>query len=271
MATARPVRALVRDDLALGRAAAVTSRNTTLVRSGAYGWLLASGLAEPLLYLLSLGWGLGCFVGTIPIENGRPVDYLTFVAPAMLASSAMSGALAETTINFFAKLRYLKQYEPVLNTPLTPAEVACGELGYAVLRGVLYSSAFLVILVGTGITGPLRALVALPAAVVVGCALGALGLAITTFMRSWDDFQYVGVVQFALFLFSGTFAPVTSYPQIVQIVIRCTPLYHGVALIRGITLGSADWALAGHAVYLVVLAVTALVVAARRMRTLFRV
>jgi lipooligosaccharide transport system permease protein len=265
------VRSVLGDELQLSRAAAVTSRNATLTRSAnAYAVLLISGFAEPVFYLLSIGWGVGSLIGTITLAGGRQVSYLSYVAPALLGSSAMSGALAETTTNFFGKLRYQRQYEAVLNTPLTPGDVAFGELGWAMLRGVLYSAAFLAVMVGAGATTAVRALAALPVAVLVGLAFGGLGMAISSFMRSWQDIEYILGAEFALFLFSATFVPLGAYPAALQVVVRATPLYQGVQMLRGIALGVPSWSLLGNAGYLVALTVVTIAIAIRRMRRLFR-
>lgn len=270
MTTSTWVTTIAGNELRLGRALAVTERNATLLRSTrGYGWLLTAGIAEPVFYLIALGWGVGRLVGDISLPDGSTVPYLTFVAPALLAASAMTGALAETANNFFAKLRYLRHYESVLNTPVTPGEVALGELGWAVTRGAIYSVVFLVSMALLGMTTPLLALAALPAALLVGLALGGLGMAISSRMRNWQDFEYVGSVQFALFLFSGTFIPVESYPEVLQIIVKVTPLYQGVALVRGITLAQFTPELIGNALYLVVLAAGTIVLASRRLHRLF--
>jgi lipooligosaccharide transport system permease protein len=256
--------------MVLSRAASVTERNLTLFRTArSYAWLVLSGFAEPLLYLVAMGWGVGALVGAIPLPDGRTVSYLTFLAPAMLAASTMNGALAESTINFFAKMSW-KFYDSIINTPVNPAEIAFGELGWAMIRGVMYSAGFLAVMAALGMTTPLLALLALPAALLVGLAFGGLGLAFSTYMRNWQDFEYLGIVQFALFVFSGTFVPVGSYPSALQVVVQLTPLYHGVELIRGITLGQLDWGLAWNAGYLLAVVVIGLAFAARRMGHLFR-
>jgi lipooligosaccharide transport system permease protein len=269
--TAFLLRSVLGDELRLPRAAAMTSRNATLFRSAkAYSVLLISGFAEPVFYLLSIGWGVGSLIGRIPLADGRQVSYLSYVAPALLAFSAMTGALAETTTNFFGKLHYQRQYEAVLNTPLTPGDVAFGELGWALARGVVYSAAFLAVMVGIGATTPVRALAALPIAVLIGLAFGGLGMAVSSFMRSWQDLEYVLGVEFALFLFSATFVPLRAYPVALQFVVRATPLYQGVQLLRGIALGPLSWSLLGNACYLVALAAVTMAIATRRIRRLFR-
>lgn len=246
------------------RAGAVTYRNIAALRS-AYWLVVMSGFFEPLLYLLSIGIGVGALVGDVPLGDGRTVGYPVFVAPAMLAASAMSGALSESTFNFFGKMKFMKLYDAVLATPVGPMEIAFGELMWAMARGSLYSGAFLVIMVAMDLTTAGWALVAFPAALLVGFSFGGMGMALSTFMRSWQDFDLLSVVQFALFLFSGTFAPVGSYSTPMRLLVQATPLYHGVELIRGLTTGSVHWGLLGHTAYLLGLAALGVALAGRRM------
>ena len=246
------------------RSVAVAGRNVVALRS-AYWLVLISGFIEPLLYLLSIGVGVGALIGDLALPGGGLVPYATFVAPAMLASSAMSGALAETTFNFFGKMKYMKLYDGIIATPVQPFEIALGELGWAMVRGSLYSAAFLGVMVAMELAGPARALTAFPAAVLVGFAFGALGMALSTFMRSWQDFDLVNVVQFALFLFSGTFVPAEAYPAALRWVVEVTPLYRAVDLIRVITLGGDGWRYLVDVLYLLGVTVLGLAVASRRM------
>jgi len=254
--------------LRLRRAAAVTERNVVAFRHAMYWWLIISGIAEPLLYLLTIGWGVGTLIGEVTLPDGRAVPYVTFLAPAMVAAAAMNGALTETVFNFFAKMKYAKLYQSVLNTPVTPTEVAFGEVGWAMMRGAIYTVAFLVALVVIDATTPVLALVAFPAALLVGFAFGGLGMTMSTFMRSWQDFDFVATAQFALFLFSGTFVPVSAYPAVLRVVVQATPLYHGVELLRGVTTGAFEWGMLWHVAYLVAVTGVGLTVAARRMTRL---
>jgi lipooligosaccharide transport system permease protein len=255
----------VRLDAAMRRSGAVTARNVTALRS-AYWLLLLSGFFEPLLYLLSIGIGVGKLIGRIPVGGGETVSYRTFVAPAMLASSAMTGALAESTFNFFGKMKYQKTFDAVLATPVRPMEIAFGELWWAMFRGALYSGAFLVIMVFMHLTSAAWAALAFPATLLVGFAFGSVGMMLSTYMRSWQDFDVVATVQIALFLFSGTFVPLSVYHQAwLRALIQVSPLYQSVALLRGITLGRLDLGMLGHVAYLAVLVAVGLVVASRRM------
>jgi lipooligosaccharide transport system permease protein len=266
MVTTVLTRVLAGGELRPLRAFSVTERNlVTFRKGGAYWWLVVSGFAEPLLYLLAIGWGVGGLVGDVTLPDGRAVSYPTFLAPAMLAASTMNGAVAESTMNFFAKMKFAKLYDPVLNTPVTPLEVAFGELGWAMMRGAMYTGAFLVVMAAVGLTTPWLALAAVPAGLLVGFAFGGLGMALATMLRSWQDFDYVGTVLTALFLFSATFVPATDYPAGLRVVVQLTPLYHAVELLRAITTGTAGWGQLWNVGYLLVVTALDLAIAGRRM------
>jgi lipooligosaccharide transport system permease protein len=261
-------RLAARAEQRLSRAVAVTGRNVTAARHFGYWWVLFSGFFEPVLYLLSIGVGVGALVKGFTLPGGRTVSYAAFVAPAMLAASAMNGAFAETTMNFFGKMKFMRLYDAVLATPVQPFEVALGELMWALVRGSIYSIAFLVLMIAMGLTSVGWAVVAFSATVVVGFAFGGMGMAIATYVRSWQDFDYIIVVQFGLFLFSGTFAPAGSYPLVMRVVVELTPLYHGVELVRGLTTGVLGWGLLWHMAYLLACAAVGLRIASRRMTRL---
>jgi lipooligosaccharide transport system permease protein len=133
------------------------------------------------------------------------------------------------------------------------------------VRGNLYAAAFLVIMAAMDLTTPLRALAAFPATVLAGFAFGALGMAISTYMRSWQEFDLILAVQFALFLFSGTFVPAAAYPAALRWVVGATPLYRAVDLVRGITTGATGPAQLVDVLYLVALVAAGLALAGRRM------
>jgi lipooligosaccharide transport system permease protein len=231
-------------------------------------WLvLLSGVGEPVFYLLSLGIGLGKLVGTVTGPSG-PVSYAVFVAPALLATSSMNGAVMDSTFNVFFRLKYAKLYDAALATPMRAADVALGEISWALIRGGLYAVAFSVVMLVMGLMKSPWGAVALPAAVLTGFAFAAAGMAATTFMRSWQDFEYVLLVSMPLFLFSTTFYPLSVYPRALQIVVECTPLYQAVVLMRGLTLGVVGPGLLWHAAYLAVMGVAGLAVAGRRISTL---
>jgi lipooligosaccharide transport system permease protein len=264
VATAFGPGVLRRFEDSMRRSTSVTRRNVAALRS-LYWIVLVSGMVEPLLYLFSIGVGVGGLVGKIPLPDGHLVPYAVFVAPAMLASSTMFGAMAEATFNFFGKMKYMKLYDGVLATPVGPIEVAFGELMWAMCRGAIYSASFLAVMTLMKLTTVGWALAAFPATMLVGFAFGGLGMGLSTFMRSWQDFDLMGTAQFALFLFSGTFAPIATYPASVRLLVEATPLYHAVELIRGLTTGSPHLGLLGHVAYLALMTTAGLLVAGRRM------
>ena len=249
-----------------GLARHVVGRNVVAFRRA---WLLLlSGFAEPVLYLFSLGVGVGALIGTVTTDGGKTVPYATFVAPALLAASAMNGAVFDSTFNVFFKLRYQRLYDAMLATPLGPRDIAVGEITWSLMRGALYSAMFLAVALVAGMVESWWALLALPAAVLIGLAFGAIGMFATTFMRSWQHFDYVTLAIQPMFLFSATFFPLSTYPESLQWLVRVTPLYQGVALERGLMLGEVGWSLLGNAAYLVVLGVIGVVGASRRIEKL---
>jgi lipooligosaccharide transport system permease protein len=249
------------------RSGSIVERNIATLRT-TYWVVLATGFLEPVMYLFSIGFGVGALVGDLTLDGGRVIGYAAFVAPAMLASSSMTGALAETTFNFFAKMKFVRLYEGILATPVRPIEIALGELAWAMLRGTVYAAAFLVVMVVMGLTTAGLAVVAFFAAVLVGFAFGGVGMALSTFMRSWQDFDLMASAQFALFLFSGTFVPADAYPTALRWVVEISPLYRSVDLVRGITTGSWSGMQLVDVAYLVALFALGLVVAGRRMERL---
>ncbi|MCL2581078.1 MAG: ABC transporter permease [Streptosporangiales bacterium] len=235
-------------------------------------WLVfASGVAEPLFYLLSIGIGLGVLVGKVPGPDGSLVPYREFVAPGLLAVSAMNGAMYDSTFNVFFRLKYEKLYDAVLSTPVGPFEIALGEIGWALLRGAVYAVAFTMVMTVMGLISSWWALLAVPVAVLTGFAFAAFGMAGTTFMKSWQDFDYVMLISLPLFLFSATFYPLSVYPRAVRAVVEWTPLYQGVTLLRDLVLGDPGWDLLWRAAYLAVMGVAGLLLAARRIAKLLLV
>jgi len=233
-------------------------------------WLVIfSGFIETLVYLFAVRLGFGGLVGEgIPLESGVTVDYATYVAPALLAAAAMNGAVFESTMNIYFKLKFDKTYDAMLATPMQPFDIALGEITWSQIRGSIYAVGYLIVLLIMGLVESPWSVLALPAAILVGFAFGAAGMASTTYMRSWQDFEFVNLVVLVLFLFSATFYPLNVYPDWLQVVAHLSPLYHGVALIRGLMLGDVGFYLLGHVVFLGAMGVAGLAVANRRLVTL---
>jgi lipooligosaccharide transport system permease protein len=255
----------------LGRARAAMGGRASLhlverhARVYRHVWLIfATGLAEPVFYLLSIGVGLGKLVGSVISPGGHPVTYATFVAPALLASASMNGAIFDSTFNVFFRLKYEKLYDAALATPMRAGDVALGEISWALLRGGLYALAFLLVMLAMGLVHSAWAVLALPVAVLTGFAFAAAGMAATTFMRSWQHFEFVMLAALPMFLFSTTFYPLGVYPRPLQIVVECTPLYQSVTLLRGLTLGAVSPALLWSVGYLALMGLAGLWVAGIR-------
>lgn len=249
-----------------GMARMLVERN---VRAYKHGWIaLATGFAEPVMYLFSLGIGIGALVQTVTTDSGAEVTYAVFVAPALLASSAMNGAVFDSTFNVFWKLRYAKLYDAVLATPLGPRDVAVGEIAWSLVRGALYSALFLVVALLAGLVTSWWALLALPAAVFIGFAFAAVGMFATTFMRSWTDFEWINLAIQPMFLFSATFFPLSTYPPALQWLVQLTPLYHGVALERALMLGEVSTGVLWNVAYLTALGLLGVLGTARRLERL---
>jgi len=238
-------------------------------RAYSHAWMvLLSGFFEPLFYLLSIGVGIGALVGHVVGPGGQVVGFTSFVAPALLATSSMNGAMFDATFNVFFRLKYAKLYDSALATPMRSGDVALGEIGWALIRGGLYAIAFLIVMLAMGLVHSAWAVLALPAALLIGFAFASAGMAATTYMRSWQHFEFITLATLPMFLFSATFYPLSVYPRAIQIVVECTPLYQGVVLMRGLTLGVVGPGLIGPAAYLAIMGAAGLTLAGRRISRL---
>ena len=239
----------------------IFERNFAVYRSQ---WLmLVSGFFEPLFYLLSVGIGLNHLIAP-QLVGGRFISYATFVAPGMLATSAMNGAVIDSIFNTFFRLKISHSYDAVLSTPLDVTDVALGEVGWALGRAAIYAASFITCMVLLGDAGSAWVVLCWPAALVTSLAFSCAGLAAATYIRSWQDFDLVTLIQLPLFLFSGTFFPITLYPHWLGAIISISPLYQSAALMRGLSLGQFDVVMLGRVAYLVALALAGLWLAARR-------
>jgi lipooligosaccharide transport system permease protein len=254
-------------------AASYAGRSRALVRRSAVAsrrtWLaFVSGFFEPVFYLVAMGQGLGSLVGALPGPDGRPISYAAYIAPGLLAASAMNGAVFDATYNVFFKLKYNRLYDAVLATPLGPVDIALGEIAWALIRGGLYALGFLSVMAAFGLLISPWALLVLPAALVVAFAFAAVGMAATTYMRSWQDFDLVTLAILPMFLFATTFYPLSVYPRWLQVAVEVMPLFHAVELMRGLTTGVVHAGLLGHLGYFLAMIVAGVVVAARRLDVL---
>jgi lipooligosaccharide transport system permease protein len=245
------------------RARFLVERNVYVYRRT---WLIIlSGFFEPLFYLGSIGFGLGALIGTVAGPGGQQISYQLFVAPALLGSAAMNGAIAEGTFNFFFKLRYNKTFDAILATPLSAGDVAVGELTWALIRGGIYAIGFILVMALLGLIASPWVVLAVPAALLIGFAFGGVSMAATSFMRTWQDFDLIQLVILPMFLFSGTFFPLDSFPEFARILIQLTPLYHGVDLLRGLAVGVVGPQTLVHVGYLILIGLLGMSVVSRRL------
>ncbi len=218
-------------------------------RVGRHLWLmLLSGIGEPLFYLLATS-----------SMNGAIYDS-TFNVFFLI----MNGAIYDSTFNVFFLIKYAKTYDAALATPMRAPELALGQVLWALIRGAMYAFAFTAVMLAMGLFRSYWAIGVLPAAVLTGFAFAAAGMAATTFMRSWQDFEFVTLAIVPLFLFSTTFFPLSVYPRPVAVLVECTPLYQAVTLMRGLALGMVGPGLAWRAAYLAVMGLAGLYLAGRR-------
>jgi lipooligosaccharide transport system permease protein len=215
-----------------------------------------SSVLNPLLYLGALGLGLGTLVDAHGTGSLGGVRYLVFLAPGLLAAAAMQTAMGESTYPVLGSVKWLKTYQAAAATPLRPADIFHGHLLFTVMRLAMNCSIFVAVMAAFGAAGSPWVLAALPAAVLTGLSFAAPieAYAVT---RSKDQ-SFALLFRFGmipLFLFSGVFFPISQLPGWIRPVAYVTPLWHGVALCRSLSLGTATaGGVLGHVAYLALLA-----------------
>ncbi len=224
-----------RELISLSGAWRVWERNLRVYKSR---WLYSifPNFFEPVFYLLGLGVGLGAYVAAGGAFEG---GYLAFIAPGLVAASAMNGASFETTYNVFVKLHFAKLYDAMVATRVNMEDVALGEILWAITRALLYGGIFLLVTLFFGVPLSATLLLAPLAIVLIGFCFAAIGMTFTALIPSIDYFSfYFTLFLTPLFLFSGIFFPIAGrFPDFLVVVAQLTPLYHGVELMRGLTTG----------------------------------
>ncbi|MEN9953546.1 MAG: hypothetical protein RL028_148 [Actinomycetota bacterium] len=251
-----------------GRATVIIERALYAAKSS--NWLIiVSGFVEPVLYLMAFGFGIGQLIGDIQDGSGNPVSYAAYIAPALLATSAMNGALYDATWNVFFKMHFGKVYQVMLSSSLGPMDVALGEISWALIRGATYSIGFMAIVTPLGLVTSAWGLLAIPAATLIAFGFASVGMAITSYMKNFQQMNWVNFFLLPMFLFSGTFFPVSVYPEWIQMVVKALPLWQGVDLVRSLMLGIIDISVLGHIAYFVVMIALGLSFTTVRLRALF--
>jgi lipooligosaccharide transport system permease protein len=251
-----------------GRAITMIERSLYAAKSS--NWLIIiSGFVEPVLYLMAFGFGIGQLIGDIQNGSGNPVSYAAYIAPALLATSAMNGALYDATWNVFFKMHFSKVYQVMLSSSLGPMDVALGEISWALIRGATYSVGFMAIAWPLGLVTSAWGLLAIPAATLIAFGFASIGMAITSYMKNFQQMNWVNFFLLPMFLFSGTFFPVSVYPEWIQVIVKALPLWQGVDLVRSLMLGIIDISVLGHIAYFVVMIVLGLSFTTVRLKALF--
>jgi lipooligosaccharide transport system permease protein len=233
-------------------------------------WLIVlSGFFEPVFYLLAMGIGLGTFIGAVDLPSGQSVPYAAYIAPALLAVAAMNGAVFDSTWNVFFKMNFGKIYDGMLATSLGPFDVAIGEIMLALARGFVYACGFMIVMQVLGLNLAWTAILALPAVLLIAFAFASFGMGITSYMKTFQQMDWINFIMLPMFLLSATFYPISVYPAAMQWIIQAMPLWHGVELVRGFTTGILDAATLWHVLYFVVMILAGMTLTTRRLKALF--
>jgi lipooligosaccharide transport system permease protein len=199
-----------------------------------YRSTIISNLMDPLIYLLALGFGLGAYVTRI-----EGLSYIQFIAPGLIASSIMTAASFETTINTFVRINFDRVYEAMMATPVTVEDIVVGELFWATTRSTIYATVMLVVVVALGLVHSWFAILVPFMGVLGGLMFAVIGLTYTSFLKSIYHVNYFFTLFVTpLFLFSGVFYPLDPLPQIVKYIAFFSPLYHLVSVVRPLVLGN---------------------------------
>jgi lipooligosaccharide transport system permease protein len=229
----------------------IVLRHLWVLRHGRPWNLVVNGIFEPFLYLLSVGIGIGQLVGGA--DGGGASRYAAFVAPALLATSAMNSAVNETTNNVWWRVRFDKLYDAIVTTPMRIVDIAVGEIAASVLRSTLSATCFFAVITALGMVHSWWAVLAVPAAVLIAFAFSAAGLAAATYIRDPHHHQYLQLCMLPMFLFATTFYPLSVYPPAVQVVVAALPLYQSIELMRGLTTGHPGVGMLAATAYLLAL------------------
>lgn len=190
-------------------------------------------LADPLIMLLGLGWGLGALMPSI-----EGMSYMAFFAAGSLCSATMMTASFEAMFSAFSRMQGQRTWEGILHSPLTIDDVVAGEALWAASKAWLTGSTILTVVMVFGLSSSWLAMLTLPVAFLVGLCFSAIGLLMTVLARNWDFFSfYLTLVLTPMVMISGVFFPMDRLPGALQVVAQVLPLHHGVSLVRPLVAG----------------------------------
>lgn len=251
-----------------GNARAVIERGFKVILT--QNWvILVSGFFEPVFYLLAMGFGLGGLIGTVAGPGGQQIPYVAYIAPALLATSAMNGAIYDSTWNVFFKMHFAKLYQGMVSTSLGPMDVAIGEIFMALFRGFLYACGFMAVLYGFDIVNGWWPLLMIPAAVLVAFGFASFGMGITSYMKTFQQMDIINFLMLPMFLLSSTLYPISVYPEPLQWLVKALPLWHGIELMRQLAVGVFTALTPVHIGYYLVMTVLGLWLTTSRLAKLF--
>ena len=253
------------------RAIRLVHRNAVVYRRIWRGSIFVSFL-QPILFLAAMGLGLGSLVDRGDSSLLEGVTFLQFLAPGLLAATCMQTASFESAFPITGKMTWHRNYDAITATPMGIGDVILGELGWMAARLSMVASAFMIVLAGFHVPRSPLALLAIPAAVLTGLAFSAPIMAFAATRKSGANFN--GLFRFVitpLFLFSGVFFPISRLPLRLRMIAWLTPLFHGVELVRGLTLDrlqSPGWIV--HVAYLVAMMLVGTLLSMRTFRRKLR-
>jgi lipooligosaccharide transport system permease protein len=181
----------------------------------------------------------------------------------------MNGAIYDSTWNVYFKLNESKTYQGMLATSLGPLDVALGEILSALLRGFVYSLGFMCVATPMGLIPSWWGILAIPASVLIAFGFASVGMAITSYFKSYQQMGLINITLLPIFLFSGSFYPLSVFPDWAQVIIKTLPLWHAIELVRNLTLGIVGWHLIGHIFYFLLMIFLGLYFTTKRLNALF--
>jgi lipooligosaccharide transport system permease protein len=195
-------------------------------------------LLEPLLYLLSIGIGVGALISGIDDGSGHRMSYRQFVAGGIIAITMMQVSFGETTYNSFIRMWFQKTWEAITATPMTLDDVLVGELVWAAIKGAINAFLMAIVVAAFGLLPWLMVPLVIPVALLVGMGFAGIGLCWSALVKGIDGFSFaMYLFMTPMMLFAGTFFPLTQLPPTAQVVAKLLPLTNAVLVVRPLTLG----------------------------------